>query len=352
MASIATGIEINPESRERIRAAASQLYEQGGRQRVPSVDAVRKLAGANMNDVSVVMKEWRAELNKAQSVPASPVPEQIQYAAQQLVAALWADAEALATEGIKAIQAEREAERAEAEQLRTDIAVSYDRLAAELEKTKGDLSQAVAHGAAQDELVSQLRELLATEQSARAVAEARAAASDARLDETQKRVGSLEALVEQSRTDLERSRQALEDESRRNREDLQAERQKHADEMSAAKRALEDEGRRNRADLQAERQKHGDEVSAAKSEYASHVDRLRQDLDELRAAHAHAQKLSAEALEACRKGSEALQRALEGARGECQAALERAANLTGQVQTLEDQLTKHEAKKVPGVPKK
>lgn len=351
MASIATGIEINPESRERIRAAASQLYEQGGRQRVPSVDAVRKLAGANMNDVSVVMKEWRAELNKAQSVPASPVPEQVLYAAQQLVSALWADAEALATEGIKAIQVEREAERAEAEQLRTDIAVSYDRLAAELEKTKGDLSQAVAHGAAQDELAAQLRELSATEQSARAVAEARAAASDARLDETQKRVGSLEALVEQGRSDLERSRQALEDESRRNRVDLQAERQKHAN-----------------------------EVSAAKSEYASHVERLSQDLDELRAAHAHTQKLSTDALEACRKGGEALQRALEGARGECQAALERAANLTGQVKTLEDQLegakgecqaaleragvlngqvkaleeqlAKQEAKKVPGGPKK
>lgn len=323
MASIATGIEINPESRERIRAAASQLYEQGGRQRVPSVDAVRKLAGANMNDVSVVMKEWRAELNKAQSVPASPVPEQIQYAAQQLVAALWADAEALATEGIKAIQAEREAERAEAEQLRTDIAVSYDRLAAELEKTKGDLSSAVAHGSAQDEVVTQLRDLLAVEQSARAVAEARAAASGARLDETQKRVGALEALVEQGRSDLERSRQALEEESKRNREDLLAERQKHAN-----------------------------EVAAAKSEYASHVERLRQDLDELRAAHAHAQKISVEALEACRKAGDALQRALEGARGECQAALERAAVLTGQVKTLEDQLAKHEPKKGPGAPKK
>jgi len=272
-----------------------------------------------MNDVSVVMKEWRAEQNKAQSAPTSPVPEQIMYAAQQLAAALWADAEGLATEGIKAIQAEREAERAEAEHLRAEIALSYDRLAGELEQTKGDLAQATSHGAAQEELVSQLRAQLLSEQGARSIAEARAAASDARLDETQKRVGALESQVEQGRADLEQARQSLEAESKRNRQELQAERQKHAE-----------------------------DVSAVKAEYSAHVDRLRQDLDELRAAHAHAQKISSESLEACRKGSDALQRALEGARGECQAALERAALLTGQVKTLEVQLSRHEVKKVQG----
>lgn len=42
--------------RERVIAAAVDLYEQAGRERFPTVDAVRRLSRADMNAVSAVMK--------------------------------------------------------------------------------------------------------------------------------------------------------------------------------------------------------------------------------------------------------------------------------------------------------
>ncbi|WP_425480517.1 DNA-binding protein [Xanthomonas vasicola] len=58
-----------PQIRERIIAAANQLFEQAGRAQFPAVDAVRRLARANMGDTSAVMKEWR----RAQTAQAAPV---------------------------------------------------------------------------------------------------------------------------------------------------------------------------------------------------------------------------------------------------------------------------------------
>ena len=43
--------------RDRILAAAAELYEQGGRSALPTVDQVRRAARADMNATSVVMRE-------------------------------------------------------------------------------------------------------------------------------------------------------------------------------------------------------------------------------------------------------------------------------------------------------
>lgn len=43
--------------RERVITAAVDLYEQVGRERFPTVEAVRRLSRAEMNAVSAVMKE-------------------------------------------------------------------------------------------------------------------------------------------------------------------------------------------------------------------------------------------------------------------------------------------------------
>ena len=52
-------MDVNPEIRDRILAAAGQLFEQSGRKELPTVDAVRKLSKTSMNDASAVMREWR-----------------------------------------------------------------------------------------------------------------------------------------------------------------------------------------------------------------------------------------------------------------------------------------------------
>lgn len=61
-------MELTKETRDRIFAAADELFEQNGRDGFPTVDAVRKAARVNMNDASSGMKEWR----RAQTAQAAP----------------------------------------------------------------------------------------------------------------------------------------------------------------------------------------------------------------------------------------------------------------------------------------
>src|SRR3546814_17815003 len=61
--------QIPADVRERIIAAATDLFEQSGRETMPTVDAVRRAARVDMNAASAVMKEWR----RAQTAQAAPV---------------------------------------------------------------------------------------------------------------------------------------------------------------------------------------------------------------------------------------------------------------------------------------
>ncbi|HID8156977.1 TPA: DNA-binding protein [Pseudomonas aeruginosa] len=54
-------MELNKETRDRIFAAADELFEQGDRESFPTVDAVRRAARVNMNDASAGMREWRRQ---------------------------------------------------------------------------------------------------------------------------------------------------------------------------------------------------------------------------------------------------------------------------------------------------
>src|SRR5574344_615203 len=62
-------IAIPADVRERVIQAAQELYEQNGRESMPTVDAVRRHARVDMNAASAVMREWR----RAQTAQAAPV---------------------------------------------------------------------------------------------------------------------------------------------------------------------------------------------------------------------------------------------------------------------------------------
>ena len=100
-----TQTNIPADVRERIIAAAAELYEQAGRENLPTVDAVRRAARADMNTTSAVMREWR----RAQTAQAAPVavtvPEVVTQANTAALAALWQQAQELANESLRAAQA-------------------------------------------------------------------------------------------------------------------------------------------------------------------------------------------------------------------------------------------------------
>eukprot|EP01133_Synstelium_polycarpum_P029262 gene29262-35778_t len=131
-----TQSNIPADVRERIIAAAVELYEQSGRSNLPTVDAVRRAGRADMNTTSAVMREWR----RAQTAQAAPVavtvPEVVAQANTAALAALWQQAQELANESLRAAQAAWETERAELDTMRQELADAYETQATELDQVR------------------------------------------------------------------------------------------------------------------------------------------------------------------------------------------------------------------------
>ena len=143
-------VQMSKEVRDRIFAAADDLYEQGGREGFPTVDAVRKAARVNMNDASAAMKEWR----RAQISQASPlavqVPELVMQAAQSFVGSLWAQAQELANES-QAVELEQAASRL------TELEKSEATAKADVADLRGKVAEVGERAATSEARASELR---------------------------------------------------------------------------------------------------------------------------------------------------------------------------------------------------
>ena len=193
---------IPSEIRDRVITAAVELYEQAGRERFPTVDAVRRLSRADMNAVSTVMKEWR----QAQTTQAAPVavavPEAIQQANAAAVAALWMNATELANQSLRSAQAGWEKERQELDDLRAELANSYEAQATEFETIKKWLADSEVKSA------EQVQELAAVCQS-EAEALHRAERAEARISEIEHRAADLRGELDRSIQEIDRQRAEL-----------------------------------------------------------------------------------------------------------------------------------------------
>jgi len=143
---VSVSSSIPGEVRERIVSAASELFEQSGRQVMPTVDAVRRAARVDMNAASTVMKEWR----RAQTAQAAPlvvaVPEAVQQAGTAAVTAIWLQAQELANESLRTAQTAWETERSELDAMRQELAEAFERQATELEVAGNELAAERAEG--------------------------------------------------------------------------------------------------------------------------------------------------------------------------------------------------------------
>lgn len=130
--------------RDRIEAAANKLYQELGRESFPAVDQVRRLARTDMNSTSLVMKEWRRQ-QTAQAAPvAVAVPDAVAQASSAALATLWQQAKELADESLRAAQRSWEAERAELDTMRQELATAFEVQAGELEVVGAKLVEALA----------------------------------------------------------------------------------------------------------------------------------------------------------------------------------------------------------------
>ena len=129
-----TKSNIPVEVRDRIIAAAEEIYEQLGRETFPTVDTVRRAAKADMNTTSMVMKDWRRQ-QTTQAVPvAVTVPEAVVQANTSALAQLWAEAQELANESLRAAQSTWEVEREELDVMRKELSTAYEDQASDFEE--------------------------------------------------------------------------------------------------------------------------------------------------------------------------------------------------------------------------
>ncbi|WP_053074382.1 MULTISPECIES: DNA-binding protein [unclassified Chromobacterium] len=188
-------VKISAEVRERVVAAAAELYEKSGRKRFPAIDQVRQLAGVDMDAASVVLKDWRRIQPATAAALEGEVPEGVRQAGLAALEAIWAQAQALANDSLLAAQAAWELERSELDGLRAELASAFERQAAELDATRRQLSASLA--------------LTAQQAQDLAVAQPQAEAFRARLDLAEGRVDELESELADTKERLQRAQREL-----------------------------------------------------------------------------------------------------------------------------------------------
>lgn len=180
-----SSMEIKPDIRARIIAAADKLYQECEQSGLPKVEEVRRVARASMGDTSAVMKEWRRQRISQVTPAVVTIPEAVVRAHNTALAALWRQAQELANESLLAVQSSWDIERQELDTLREEVASAYETQAANLDKV--------------------LAELAAVELRGQAMAQELATAN-ARADRFETRVGDLEVRIADMREELDAAR--------------------------------------------------------------------------------------------------------------------------------------------------
>ncbi|OLL27293.1 KfrA protein [Burkholderia sp. SRS-W-2-2016] len=300
-------MEMNRDTRDRIFAAASQLYEAAGREAFPTVDAVRKTVKVNMNDASAGMKEWR----RAQTAQAAPIAVQVPEAVQQLhsqgLAALWQAAVDQANESLRAAQAGWEAERAELDALNKQLGEAYDAQTVELDALQAKVTEA-----------AELRD--AAIENARVL--------DEQLDDTKRRLSTAEARtveIERRAGELRAELNHAHQEAARLRGELAAA-QQAATAAGGQVEALRGELATVRAKAEVEAEAHQEQRKTAAQEAARQAERF----TKMQAERDDARKAVQAERDEARK-------AVTDAQREAAQAREEAATLRGELRAVQDQ---------------
>jgi chromosome segregation ATPase len=172
---------IPAEARKRILDAAQRLYEAAGRERFPTVADVRREARSDMNTTSVVMREWKRQQTARPAPVAVAVPEAVQQASSEALAAVWQAAQEVANASLRGAQQAWEIERQELIDSEREVSAEVDSLEARLATVTETLDDArrqrelaVTHSAQLADQLERLRAELAEQRSATEQAKARA----------------------------------------------------------------------------------------------------------------------------------------------------------------------------------
>lgn len=198
-------------AKDRVFAAATSLWEKAGRQAFPTVDAVRKEAKVNMNDASAFMKDWRLMQNSQALPGAVVIPDAVQQAQAQALAALWAAASDAAGDVLRGERLLWDKERAEIEAVAQEQGEAYEALARELAEVRATLAERDEQLAVERELVRSMQAQIDRLKGELTEAVSAEALAKARVDEVVKRADDLARELALSHDEATRQREAFAD---------------------------------------------------------------------------------------------------------------------------------------------
>jgi chromosome segregation ATPase len=201
-------ITIPTDIRERIIQAANDLYKEADRQTFPTVDQVRRHARVDMNAASAIMREWRRSQTVQAASVAVHVPDAVVNANNQVLVALWTQAQELANESLKTAQSAWNAERNELDEMRQELANAYETQAAEFELFK---TQTADKELAHQEAAKQAASDLASVRTELAQALTRAERAEAQVGEIERRANDLRGELDRAHEDIDQARRVLAD---------------------------------------------------------------------------------------------------------------------------------------------
>lgn len=212
---------VTQDIQDRIIQAAEQLHSKNPHQ-FPTVAAVRALAQANMNDVSVVMRQWRKakDIQEEEAVSAEIPPTRVLEEAEKVITQFWLIAEKQAEESLREAEAQFAVEKAKAEKLQQDLSAIRDSLQNQLEQTitesQSTLTLEVQAKEAAETALQQTKNRLkqANEEIAKLYAEKKQAEQEkalalAKNEELEKHTNSLTLNLTTQREELERVQNLL-----------------------------------------------------------------------------------------------------------------------------------------------
>ena len=126
-------MQVSQEIQARIIEIAEQLHAENP-DKFPTVAEVRALSKADMNSVSIVMKNWRqSKLMPVQKIE-EDAPLEIIELSKQLSSKIWSEAKQQADSKLRDAETKFNEERAETDEIRNQLASECDRLNTELEQ--------------------------------------------------------------------------------------------------------------------------------------------------------------------------------------------------------------------------
>ena len=282
-------MDIAKDIKSRIVTAANALYEEGQRADFPTVAAVRARAGVDMNAASVAMRDWRRSQTAQAATLAVEVPDKVRATSSAALATLWAEAQTMANESLLVAQSAWDAERAEAEALRSELAAAFDAKETELTAAHQQIATLQAKAVNGTKRLQDFQADLA-------LANERAGTAEARSQEIERRANDLRAELDRTHDQARIEGEKLSGDLRCLQDELRAEREKGVAEVALARADL-DQARTELVGAKAKTDAEAAAHAEQRKQVAAETHRLIERMNKAEANRDAARQVAAEARE-------------------------------------------------------